>query len=152
MDPFVIVTVDRDFAIPGNLNTIETHYFELKAIPVLLDQNLDVHNRTENDVLSINPADAILTSSFNNIDWTFIQRIEVYAVSRLDDSKYRMFQSNEPDYGNREQLTMLPTFIDVKDVFKEGLIDLEIRIKTRTFAPSNINARLTFSYGVFDQE
>lgn len=152
VDPLVIVTVERDFVIPGNLNTIETHFFELKNIPVLLDQNLSIYNRTEDDVVSINPADATLSSTFNNIDWTFIQRVEVYAVSRLDNSiRLRMFQSNEPDFGNRSQLGMFNTFVDVKEVFKEGLIDLEIRIKTRAFVPGNINAKLTFSYGIFDE-
>jgi len=152
IDPLVIVTVERDFQIPGNLNTIETHFFELKEIPVLLGQNLDVFNRTEEDIVSINPADAVLSSTFNNIDWTFIQRVEVFAVSRLDNSKkLRMFQSNEPDFGNRNQLTMFNTFIDVKEIFKEELIDLEVRIKTRAFVPSNISAKLTFSYGIFDQ-
>ena len=152
VDPLVIVTVERDFVIPGNLNTIETHFFELKNIPVLLNQNLTVYNRTEDDVVSINPADATLTSTFNNIDWTFIQRVEVYAVSRLDNSKrFRMFQSNEPDFGNRSQLGMFNSFVDVKEIFKEGLIDLEVQIKTRAFVPSNINAKLTFSYGVFDE-
>ncbi len=152
VDPLVIVSVERDFEIPGNLNTIETHFFELKNINVRLDENLDVFNRTQDDVVSISPADASVTSVFNNIDWTFIQRIEVYAVSRIDNSKkFRMFQSSEPDFGNRNQVTMFNTFIDVKDVFSEGLIDLEVRIKTRAFVPSNINAKLTFSYGIFDQ-
>jgi len=152
VDPLVIVTIERDFEIPGNLNTIETHFFELKNINVRLDENLDVFNRTQDDVVSISPADATLRSVFNNVDWTFIQRIEVYAVSRLDGSKkFRMFQSNEPDFGNRDQATLFNTFIDVKEVFSEGLIDLEVRIKTRAFVPGNINARLTFSYGIFDQ-
>jgi hypothetical protein len=151
-EPLVIVTVERNFEIPGNLNTIETHFFELKNIPVLLDENLLVYNRTDDDIVSINPADAILSSTFNTIDWTFIQRVEVYAVSRLDNSnRIRMFQSNEPDFGNRSQLGMFNTFVDVKEIFKEGLIDLEVRIKTRAFVPSNINAKLTFSYGVFDE-
>lgn len=151
-DPLTIVTVERDFEIPGNLNTIETHFFELKNIPILLDQNLAVYSRTQDDIVSINPADANLTSTFNNIDWTFIQRIEVYAVSRLDKSnRLRMFQSNEPDFGNRSQLSMFNTFVDVKEIFKEGLIDLEVRIKTRAFVPGNINAKLTFSYGIFDE-
>ncbi len=151
-DPLAIVTVERDFEIPGNLNTIETHFFELKNIPVLLDQNLSIYNRTQDDIVSINPADATLTSTFNNIDWTFIQRIEVYAVSRLDNSnRLRMFQSNEPDFGNRDQLGMFNTFVDVKEIFNEGLIDLEVRIKTRAFVPGNINAKLTFSYGIFDE-
>ena len=86
------------------------------------------------------------------IDWTFIQRVEVYAVSRLDKSnRLRMFQSSEPDFGNRSQLGMFNTFVDVKEIFKEGLIDLEVRIKTRAFVPGNINAKLTFSYGIFDE-
>lgn len=152
VEPIFFVTVDRDFDIPGNLNTIETHFFELKNVPVNLDQNLSVYNMTEDQVVNINPADATLTSSFNNVDWTFIQRIEVYAVSRLDNSKkQRMFNSTEPDFTNRSQLVMFNSFVDVKDTFKEGLIDLEVRIKTRAFVPGNIRANLTFSYAVFDQ-
>ena len=152
IEPLTIVTVERNFVIPGNLNTIETHFFELKNIPVLLDQNLAIYNKTAEDVLTINPDVAILSSAFSNIDWTFIQRVEVYAVSRLNSTnKVRMFQSNEPDYGDRSQLGLFNTFVDVKEIFKEGLIDLEIRIKTRTFVPTNVNAKLTFSYAIFDE-
>lgn len=151
-DPLFFVTVEREFDIPGNLNTIETHFFQLKNIPVNLDQNLELFNRTEDDILNINPADATLSAAFDNIDWTFIQRVEVYAVSRLDNTKrQRMFHSNEPDFGNRSQLGMFNSLVDVKEIFKEGLIDLEVRIKTRTFVPGNIRANLTFNYAVFDQ-
>lgn len=151
-DPLFFVNVERTFEIPGNLNTIETHFFELKNIPVLLDQNLAAFNRTEDDIVAINPADAQITSAFNDIDWTFIQRIEVFAVSRVDNNnRVRMFHSNEPDFGNRSQLGMFNSFVDVQEIFKEGLIDLEVRIKTRAFVPGNINAELNFSYGVFDE-
>lgn len=152
IEPIFFVEVEREFDIPGNLNTIATHFFELKNIPVNLNQNLNVYNRTEDDIVNINPADAALTSAFNNVDWTFIQRIEVYAVSRVDNSKrHRMFHSNEPDFVNRRELVMFNSFVDVKDIFKEGLIDLEVRIKTREFVPGNIKANLIFSYAVFDQ-
>jgi hypothetical protein len=152
VEPLTLVTVERNFEIPGNLNTIETHFFELKNIPVLLDQNLAIYNRTVEDVVNINPDVAVLTSAFNNIDWTFIQRVEIFAVSRLNNTnKVRMFQSNEPDFGDRSQLGLFNTFVDVKEIFKEGLIDLEIRIKTRAFVPTNINAKLTFTYAIFDE-
>ncbi len=151
-DPLFFVNVERTFEIPGNLNTIETHFFELKNIPVLLEENLAVFNRTEDDIVAVNPADAQISSVFNDIDWTFIQRIEIYAVSRVDNSnKVRMYYSNEPDFGNRSQIGMFNSFVDVQEIFKEGLIDLEVRIKTRTFVPGNINAELNFSYGVFDE-
>ena len=151
-DPLFFVNVERTFEIPGNLNTIETHFFELKNIPVLLDQNLSIFNRTQEDIVAINPADAQISSVFNDVDWTFIQRIEVYAVSRIDNNnRVRMFHSNEPDFGNRNQIGMFNSFVDVQEIFKEGLIDLEVRIKTRTFVPGNIIAELNFSYGVFDE-
>lgn len=152
LEPLFFVTVDRDFVIPGNLNTIETHFFELKNVPTLLEENLTVFNRTLDDVTSINPGDASFTVNFDNVDWTFIQKVEVYVVSRTDpNNKIRMFFSNEPDFNNRSSLNMFNSFVDIKDIMKEGIIDLEVRIKTRTFVPGNVATRLTFNYGVFDE-
>jgi len=153
LDPLFFVTVEREFDIPTNLNTLETHFFQLKSIPVRLDENLSLYNRSQDDVVSINPGDAALTAGIGNVDFTFIERIEVFVVSRLDSSlKRRVFHSYEPDFSNRSKLVLFNSFIDIQDIIKEGLIDLEVRIKTRTFVPGNVKARLTFNYAVFDTE
>lgn len=151
VDPLFYVSVDRDFEIPANLNTVETHFFQLKNVPVLFDQNIAQYNLSSDAIVSVNPADASLTTTFGNIDWTFVETVEILAVSRLSGGKTRMFYSNQPDFTNREEITMFNHFTDVKQVMSEGLIDLEVRIKTRAFVPGNINATLTFSYAVFDE-
>lgn len=150
-DPVFFVNVERDFVIPGNLNTIETHFFELKNVPMAFDQNLSVFNMVADDVTSVSPGDASFSSSFDNVDWTFIETVEIWMVSRLDNSnRARVFFSDSPDFNNRSTLNMFNTFADIKDFAEEGLIDLEVRIKTRRFVPGNLSTTISFSYAVYN--
>lgn len=150
-DPVFLVNVERNFVIPGNLNTIETHFFQLKNIPMLFEQNLSVFNMGVDDVTSVSPGDASFSSSFDNVDWTFIETVEIWMVSRLDNSnRARVFFSDSPDFNNRSTLNMFNTFADIKDFAVEGLIDLEVRIKTRRFVPGNLSTNISFSYAVYN--
>ena len=151
-EPLFFVEVERDFDLPSSLNTIETHFFQLKAVPTLLDANLNVNNMTLDDVMSIGPGDASLSSSFGNVDWTFIQTVEIWMISRFDSSKRaRVFYSDQPDFSNRNSINMFNTFAEIKDIISEGLIDLEVRIKTRNFVPGSVQPRLKFTYAVYDE-
>lgn len=152
VEPIFFVNVQRDFRVETGLNTIVTHVFELKNVPMLYNENLDVNNRVNNDVGEVNPADAKLSTVFNTVDWSLFDRVEVYIISRVDKTKrVRMFYSNSPDFNSRSELTLFNSFVNIKDYVSEGLVDLELQLRTRAFVPGNFEARFNFSYAVFDQ-
>jgi len=150
VEPLYFVTVERDFDIPANLSTIPTHIFELQDVPTFYDEKLAVFNLSNDDVGDVLPGDASLTAVIEDLDWTFVDGMEVYLVSRVDATKRRrVFFTNQADFNNRKEVKMFNAFTDIKDVVSEGLIDLEVRINTREFVPQNIRARLIFNYAVF---
>lgn len=152
VEPRFRYALEREFDIPINLNTIETHYFELKNISSLYDLNLDVNGMREEDVVSVSPGEGYVTGGFSNVDWSFIRWMEVYVVSRVDNTRRsRVFYSNEPDLNDRSQVGLFNTFADVKDIFAEGTFDLEIRLRIRNFVPGNVDARIVMEFAVFDE-
>jgi len=152
VDPVFFADVERQFEIPAGLNTIETHFFILQDIPTFLDQNLELYGLPYDNVTSINPGAGRIESAFGNIDWTFVQTVEIYAVSNSDPNlKRQILYSREPDFINRSSIVMFNTYSDIKEIMSEPVIDLEVRLKFRQFVPANINARIVFEYGVYNE-
>lgn len=153
VDPLFDVEMQGDFSMPANLNTIETHFFILRDVPTFYQNNADLRGIALDDVTSISPGSAVLTSVLTPVDWTFVQTVEVWVIDQEDASqRYQLFFSREPDFVNRREINLFNTLANAKDVLSDPLVDLEVRIKTRSFLPGNIDARLTMQYGVFNEE
>jgi len=151
-DPLFYVDVERDFNVEQTLNTVETHYFELKNVPTNLNQNLDVYGLPSEKISTISPADAVLTTASGLMDWSFVSWVEIYAVSRVDPTrKTQMFYIRSRDPGSNNELKLFNTFAELSDIMKEETIDLEIRLRTVASVPGNFRARLLFNYAVFDE-
>ena len=152
-EPAFFVDLDREFDIPVGLNTIETHIFQLRNVPNFLESGLIGAGVSREEITSIGPADARIVSAFGAIDWSFVSWVEIYAISRQDQSlRQRIFYIDSPDFNNRNEVLLFNTFADMKEIFEEDTFDLEVRLRFRTFVPTNIPARIEFNYAVFNQE
>ncbi|MEM9549249.1 MAG: hypothetical protein AAGA77_24905 [Bacteroidota bacterium] len=150
--PLFFVDVERDFNVEQNLNPVETHFFILKNIPTNLEQNLEIFGLPEENISTIGPADAVLTTVSGLMDWSFVSWVEIYAVSRVDPNrKEQMFFIRSRDPGSRNELRLFNTLADLSDIMTEETIDLEIRLRTFTSVTGNFRARLLFNYAVFDE-
>jgi len=151
-EPLFFVDVERDFNVDMTLNSVETHYFQLKNISTNIQQSLDLYGLPMEQINAINPADAVLTTAAGLMDWSLVNFVEIYAISRIDPTKRKqIFYIRSRDPGNKNDLKLFNTFAELSEIMVEETIDLEIRIRTITAVPGNFRARLLFNYAVFDE-
>jgi len=151
-EPAFLVDVQRDFDVTSNLTPVVTHFFELKNVPTNLEQNLSVFGLPEENIEGISPADAVLTTASGFMDWSLVNNVEIYAVSRLDPNvRVQMFFIRGRNANNDNELRLFNTLGDLTNIMQEGSIDLEVRITTIASVPGNFRARLLFNYAVFDE-
>ncbi len=151
-EPRFFVDVERDFNVDMTLNSVETHFFQLKNIPTNIQQSLDLYGLPREQISAINPADAVLTTASGLMDWALVNFVEIYAVSRIDPTnKKQIFYIRGRDVGNHDDLKLFNTFAELSEIMVEETIDLEIRIRTITSVPGNFRARLLFNYAVYDE-
>ena len=151
--PRFYVDVERDFDVnAAYLGAIVTHFFELKNVPTNLDQNLALNGMSKESITAINPADAVITTSAGLMDWSLVNSVEIYAISRLDPTNRRqIFFVRQRDFNNSNELRLFNTFADLSEIMVEETIDLEVRFTTIVAVPGNFRAKLLFNYAVFDE-
>ena len=151
-DPRFFVDVERNFEVNSSLNSVVTHFFELKNVPTNLNQNLDIFGMSRDEITSINPGDATITNATGIMDWSLVNSVEIYAISRSNpDLRRQIFYIRERDPGNSQSVRLFNTFADMSEIMEEETMDLEVRITTIVSVPGNFLARLTFNYAVFDE-
>lgn len=152
VEPRFYVDIERDFDVTATLNSFETHFFQLKNVPTKIDQNLDLYGMGKDGITEISPADAVLTTSAGLMDWSLVNWVEIYAVSRTDPNlKRQIFFVRERDPGNNDEVRLFNTFADLSDIMVDETIDLEVRLRTIVGIPGNFKAKLLFNYAVFDE-
>lgn len=142
--------LDVEFDIPSGLNTVETHYFILKNVPVFYKQNASNYNTDTASIQNVIASKGLIRSTYLDIDFDFVSRISVYAVSRKNPAlKREMFYLDQVPLATGKELRMLSSTTQLKDLLKEEFVDIEVRINVRNFVPQPIRARLEFGYAVF---
>lgn len=151
-EPRFYVEVERDFDVNSSLGAVVTHFFELKNVPTNLNQNLDLFNLAKDNIQGISPSDATLTTASGVMDWSLVNSVEIYAVSRLDPTnRMQIYYIRGRDPGSTNALKLFNTFADLSNIMLEETIDLEVRLTTIVSVPGNFRARLLFNYAVFDE-
>jgi len=151
-EPRFYVDVERDFDVNSSLGGIVTHFFELKNIPTRLDQNLALFGLDKDNITGISPSDATLTTVSGLMDWSLVNSVEIYAISRLDPkNRMQIYFIKGRDTNSTNQLKLFNTFADLSNIMLEETIDIEIRLTTLVSVPGSFRARLLFNYAVFDE-
>ena len=144
------VSIDAEFDIPTGLNTVETHYFVLRNVPTFYKQNADIKGIDTASIVNVAASRGLIKSKFQDIEFDFVDRISIYAVSRKDPNKKReMYYLDFVPLTTGTQLKMLSSTTQLKDILSEEFIDLEVRLNLRNFTTSNIRAQIEFGYAVF---
>ncbi len=142
--------LEADFTMPAQLNLIETHFFILKNIPTFIDQKLSFNGMSKSSISAIHPGDASIYSAFFDVDWSFVEDVEVYLISTTDlGLRKRVFYVRGSDFNDRSKVGLFNTFSDVSEILKDEFVNAEVRIKLRTFTPGTIDARIKMVFGVF---
>lgn len=152
VDPLFIMQLEARFVIQPGLNSFDTHYFTLTQVPTriknYLGQGVDV-----SEIDRILPNRAELNAQFNNIDWGIVREIQVLAVSVKDPSiKKEIFYHDRVNLDNVNELRLLSSLSEVKDILLQELFHLEIRLNFRRPTPVEIDSRLTMNFVVNGKE
>ncbi|MFZ1749302.1 MAG: hypothetical protein WAU01_03890 [Saprospiraceae bacterium] len=144
------VPIDAEFDIPTGLNTVETHYFIIRNVPTYYKQNADIKGVDTSSIINVVASRGLVKSKFQEVDFDFVERVSIYAVSQKDPTiKREMYYLDFVPLTTRAELRMLSSTTSLRDLLKEEFIDLEVRLNVRSFTRSNIRARIEFGYAVF---
>jgi hypothetical protein len=71
-------------------------------------------------------------------------------VSKKDPTvKREMFYLDFVPFYTRREIRLLSSTTELKDVLKEDVIDLEVRLLFRSFVPNALRVKLNLGYTVF---
>lgn len=144
------VGIERDFDIPAGLNNIETHYLYLRNVPTFYKQYADSRGLDNTTIASVRAARGLIRSDFQTFGYDFIDRISISVVSRKDPlQKREMYYLDDVPFNTGDELRMLSSATELKDIISEEFVDIEVRMNIRTSTGTAVRSKLIFSYAVF---
>ena len=142
------IDIETFFSIPAGLNSIDTHYFIVRDVPTRI--NAINPNATSDNISSVKANRGRLSGRFQNIDYRFVDRIAITAISQSDpDFRREIFWMDFIPLDQSGDLELFSSLPEVKDILLEELIDLEIRLTFRTFTPTTIDSRIFLNFKGF---
>jgi hypothetical protein len=140
---------EAEFIIPLGLNTVETHFITVKDVPTFFRQNAERFNVDTTNIKNVQASKGLLRAKFNDAEFDFIERISVWAVSQKDPNfKREMYYLDFNPLNTREELRMLSSTSELKQILNNDFINLEFRLNLRRFPTSNIRTIFDFGYAV----
>lgn len=154
-DDTPLITIERqvDFEVPVGLNTIETHTFVLNDVPLGLKSEIATRGYNEDVIKRILAERGLIIAKFDNIDWDFVNDVSIRALSNtIPVESAEIFYQDPVPFNTNEEIRLFSNITNVKDILLNDLVDIEVKMRFRTFSPTNIEARLTISFAIFDTE
>lgn len=143
--------MEANFTIPTGLNTVETHYFLIRNVPTNFRNLASVNNMETEDINCIVASRGLIRAAFNDFSYDFIERIQVYAITKTEPIKKReMYFLDFVPLNTGPILRMSSSTTELKEILLENdVIDLEVRLVLRSFSPGNIVTRIDCGFAVF---
>jgi len=149
--PLFEMKFDTVLEIESGLNTIETFYFPINNIPTSF--NSYANNLSADDIGSIRPASCRIEGGFSNINYNFIREIYINAIDPAFPNVSREIFYLEENFANdNNELELFGSLLNVKDVFINDRVNLEVRVRFRIPTPGVSEHRITFSLFAFAEE
>ena len=141
-----------DFEIQAGLNTFDTHFFVVSPFESIYDDKLAASGVSPDEVIAIEAKDAILSSTFGDINLEFIHRISVYIFDPFDPSdKIEFFYLDPTPFRNSTSWRLFPGIADISDWIERDYFGIEVRLEFREITPSAIPMRLEFDLRVMGE-
>ncbi|MDX1409929.1 MAG: hypothetical protein R3330_17390, partial [Saprospiraceae bacterium] len=116
-----------DFNIQAGLNTFETHFIVNPAVTSLFEDRLDAQSLTIDDVRSVEPKFAQLSTIFGDEDLDFIRRCEIRLFDPFDpDFSREVFYLDPVPTNTRKVIRPFPGLSDIKPIISETTFGVEI--------------------------
>lgn len=137
--------METDFSIPPGLNTFETFYFPISRVPTNIENFIGSNNIDE--IGAILPSRASITASFSEYDWSNVQEVVVYVASTTDpQNREEVFYQNRINFNEQNELRLFSSSIDVKDIMKDPVVNVEVAFRFRNITPAEIRSRIKLKF------
>lgn len=144
--PLFKMNFESEFAIQAGLNTIETHYIIIQDVSSLIESYKATFNVTDEEISSILPSRATMSQIFSNYPYDYIDKISFWAVSNIDPTlRKEMFYMDFVPLNQDDELQMISSISNLKDIMLEGSFDLEVKLNFRSFPINQTDNIITFS-------
>jgi len=151
-EEFFLLNHRVDFTIQPGLNTFDTHIYTVFPIESLLHDRLDDAGRTIDEVVAIEPKEAILSSVFQDVNLDFIDRVSVYIFDPFHPSnKIEFFYLEQIPFKDKTSIELFPGIANVQEWMENEFFGIEVRLNYRQVSPSLINMRLEFDLRVLGE-
>ena len=147
-EPLFVMQLEADFNILAGLNAFDTHFFIIRNVPTRIESYLN--NAVDEELIDrILPNRAELNARFVNVDWALVREVQILAVDPTDpNNKKEIFYHDRVDLNNVNELRLLSSLSEVKDILLQDWINLEVRLNFRRPTPVEIESRLTMNFVV----
>ena len=143
--------IEERFVLPAGLNTIETHVFVIEDVYTLINGNLASKGYTLDQVETIGPGRATLTSDFSRLN--FLREVSIRVVPKNNPAEYKeLFMEDNVLLNEDNSISLFNTLVDITEEFSAEQVDIEVRLQLRSFSPAQLPLTLRFSYAVFINE
>ena len=134
-----------EFDILPGLNTFDTHIYTFSPLPTEYLTRLASSGYTDDEVISIEPKKAALSSLFGDEDINFINKVSVYVYDPFNPSDKVEFLYLEPvPYKSKTVIQLFPGITDITQWMKAEYFGVEIRLNFRENSPSLTEMKLEF--------
>ena len=139
------MNVEAEFVIQPGLGTLDTHYFTINQVPTRIKTYVP-----SGDFLAIGkilPNRAEIRSHFDPFDFSIVQEVSIWAISARDPNlRKEIFYQDRVNFSEQKELRLFSSLSEVSDILLEDEFDLEVRLRFRTFTPTETQTRLTMNF------
>ena len=128
--------------IPAGLNTVETHYINIRDISSSLQAQLAAQGLSLDDIDVIKPQSFVMTSLDGDTDFSFIFRISSDIFTRAIPDRSEIFFMEPVPINMRNRLSLFPSLLNIKDYMAGPTYNIEVQFNVRGFNPRNVEARI----------
>ncbi len=142
--------IEVNFDIPAGLNNLETHYFNIKNIPSFYEEKKSIYGVSDDDILKSLANRASIIPRFQEVDYGFIRDISI----KLYDDEYprsEAFYLETVRISEENELNLLSSLTNLKDILSKPTFDLEIRINFKTFTVRTTENKIKLNFSSFGQ-
>lgn len=148
--PLFEMQLEAELVIPAGLNTFDSFYFTVKDVPTRLSNNVVT---TFEDVDRIQASNATMIGRVQEIDYGIIEQITIDVISQSDpENQKEIFYNNIIPFSQNDDLQLLSSLSNVRDILDEEYVDLEIRIIFRAITPREMDTRLIMLFNAYSVE
>ncbi len=136
--------------INAGLGTIETHVFRVFDVQTFFEANTSNAGISPEDITQIQSSFGSFKGKFTDVDLNFIDGITVHILlDAVSGQRKELFYLDVVPLGSKEEIKMLASTSELKEVMNQEFIDLEFSIRLRQFSSNSFVGEFDLSFGVF---